>query len=176
MRARRTKTPSRVAVCDQELDFRFRNYSHPRSTRGLRCLLALSTARLTRASACLFYLTFTKSQLSAGCTRGSVHTSMRGKHVYTWRTSGIERIQSRWFRALAGKILDSTINSTHCSIQSPISILPLAEIDPRFWSSNTANHCVPLHRGQFCTIHTARFQIKQFLIRFLWECLFIRGE
>ena len=82
-------------MCDQELDFRFRNYSHPRSTRGLRCLLALSTARLTRASACLFYLTFTKSQLSAGCTRGSVHTSMRGKHVYTWRTSGIECIQSR---------------------------------------------------------------------------------
>lgn len=38
-------------------------------------------------------LTFTNSQLSAACTRGPVHTSMRGNHVYTWRTSGIECIQ-----------------------------------------------------------------------------------
>lgn len=38
-------------------------------------------------------LTFTNSQLSAARIRGPVHTSMRGNHVYTWRTSGIECIQ-----------------------------------------------------------------------------------
>lgn len=51
--ARRKRMPSRAVACDQGLDFRFRSYLHPRWKLDSRCPLALSTARLTRASAFL---------------------------------------------------------------------------------------------------------------------------
>ena len=104
---------------------------------------------------------FTNSQQSAGCTRKPVHTSMRGNHVYTWRTSGIERESNNNCTVTTLSLTNYSPNivqriSSTSFGQSLLNLRVLREIDLFKNSTNPRGHRASLLdwlRVIFATIH-----------------------